>query len=72
MTPISRLLKQRSVLCRRAVEHTLDINEAYLVVHGVMAHAFSRVGDDEHDLGPALATALDVRAERLDRMAVTA
>jgi hypothetical protein len=65
MTPISRLLKQRPALCLRAVEQTRDVNEAYLVVHGVMAHALGQAGDAEHDLAAALRSALDVRSERL-------
>ena len=70
MTQFSRLLRQRSALCRHAMEQTRDVNEAYLVVHGVMAGALGRVGDVEHDLDAALALALEVRSERLDRMAV--
>ena len=63
MTPISRLLKQRRGLYHRAVEQTLDVNEAYLIVHGVMTHAFAHAGDA--DLSDALSSALDVRAQRL-------
>jgi hypothetical protein len=63
------LLKQKSALYRRAVEQTCDVNEAYLVVHGVMARALSGVGDAEHDLGAALASALEMRSQR--PMAVT-
>lgn len=69
MTSISRLLGQTSALYRRAVEQTCDVNEAYLVVHCVVARALSGVGG--HDLGAALASVLEVRSQHLDRMAVT-
>ena len=69
MTPISRLLKQKPLLCERAVEQTRDVNEGYLVVHNVMARALNRVNDPDHDLGPALACALDLRAKRLEAAA---
>jgi hypothetical protein len=68
MTQFSRLLRQGSALYRHAMEQTRDVNEAYLIVHGVMARALGRVGDA--DLDAALASALEVRSERLDRMAV--
>jgi len=71
MTSISRLLWQNSALCRRAVEQTRDVNEAYLVVHGVMAHALSGARGADQDLGAALTAALKVRSRRLDGMAVT-
>lgn len=64
MTPISHLLKQRPALFRSAVEQTRDANEAHLVVHGVMARALSSVRDVDHDLGPALASALEARSNR--------
>lgn len=67
MTPISRLLRQKPNLCARAVEQTRDVNEAYLVVHGVMANAFGRVNEADHDLGPDLTRALDHRAQRRER-----
>jgi len=59
MTVMASLLLQRSTLCRRAVEETSDVNEAYLIVHQVMARAFSGVRNHDPDLGPALAHALD-------------
>jgi hypothetical protein len=65
MTLISKLLKQRSALCERAVEQTRDVNEGYLVVHGVMARAFNRASDGEHDLGGSLTLALDEHSSRL-------
>jgi hypothetical protein len=71
MTSISSLLRQKSALYRRAVEQTCDVNEAYLVVHGVMARALSVAGDAEHDLGAALASVLEIRSQHLDRVAVT-
>lgn len=71
MTPTAMLLRQKSALFRSAVEQTCDVNEAYLVVHGVMANALRRVGNVEHDLGAALASALRLRTQRLDSMTVT-
>jgi hypothetical protein len=71
MTSISRLLRQKTALYRRAVEQTCDVNEAYLVVHGVMAYALSGVSGADHDLGAALASALEIRSQHLDRMLVT-
>lgn len=49
------------------MENTRDVNEAYLLVHHVMAGALSRVGDFELDLGPVLERALDKRSGRLAR-----
>ena len=69
MTSISGLLRQKSALYRLAVKQTCDVNEAYLVVHGVMARALSGVGDAEHDLGAALASALEMRSQH--RMELT-
>jgi hypothetical protein len=73
MTPIARLLKQKTALCLRAFEHTQDLNEAYFLVHGVMAGALSRVEGPEPNLGPnlgpdlglAMTDALDARARHL-------
>jgi hypothetical protein len=65
MTPITRLLKQRPLLCEHAVERTRDVNEGYLLVHNVMARALGRANDAEHDLGAALTYALDLRAKHL-------
>lgn len=65
MTSLARLLRQRPALCLRAVEVTRDVNEAYLIVHQVMAPALSAAGDHEFDFGPSLARALDKRARRL-------
>lgn len=62
MTPMARLLKQRSVLCKQAVEATRDVNEAYLIVHRVMARAIGRPNEHDCDLGPSLGIALDKRA----------
>jgi hypothetical protein len=69
MKSISGLLRQRSALYRRAVEQTCDVNEAYFVVHGVLARALSGVGDADRDLGAALASALEIRSQH--RMTVT-
>jgi hypothetical protein len=65
MTEISKLLKQRPGLALRAMEQTSDLNEAYLIVHGVMTRALGRANDSEHDLGPDLTCALAVRAKRI-------
>jgi hypothetical protein len=62
MTLIARLLKQKTALCMRAFEHTQDLNEAYFLVHGVMARALSGADGAEPDLGSAMTTALDARA----------
>lgn len=70
MTRIASLLGQKSALCRRAFEQTSDMNEAYLMVHGVMARALSRTDGLEHDLGAALASALAGHSQRLDGLAV--
>lgn len=69
MTSISGLLKQKSALYRRAVEQTCDVNEAYLVVHSVMARALGGGGDADRDLGAALASALEIRSQH--RMTAT-
>ena len=71
MTPIARLLKQKTALCSRAFEHTQDLNEAYFLVHGVMAGALSEVEGLEPDLSRAMTDALDARArDRFDTGAV--
>lgn len=62
MTPMTKLLKQRPALSKRAVEATGDVNEAYLIVHRVMAGAISRAEEHDFDLGPSLGIALDKRA----------
>jgi hypothetical protein len=65
MTQIDRLLRQKPTLCLRAFEETRDLNEAHLLVHGVMVQALSNVGAAEQDLGSAMSRALGVRAQRL-------
>lgn len=65
MTEITRLLRQKTVLCARAFEHTRDLNEAYLIVHGVMTKALRSVGSMQPDLGRAMTVALDARARSL-------
>ncbi len=72
MTPMTRLLKQRSALSKRAVEATSDVNEAYLIVHQVMARAISRVSEHDSDLGPSLGVALDKRAAQARNASVAA
>lgn len=69
MNPISKLLEQRPGLALRAMEQTRDLNEAYLIVHGVMTRALRRANDIEHDLGPDLTCALAVRTKRLQAAA---
>lgn len=64
MTQITRLLSQNQALCQAAVEQTGDVNEAYLVVHGVMAHAFDCDEGSAPDLAVALMSALQRRAPR--------
>jgi len=69
MTPIANLLKQKSALCLHALEQTQDLNEAHLLVHGVMTRALARVDGAIPDLGSAMTLALDARAQRLTRLA---
>jgi hypothetical protein len=59
MTAITRILKQRAYLCRRALERTSDVNEAYLAVHAVMVFAMGRVDAPERDLDRDLTGAFD-------------
>jgi hypothetical protein len=60
MTPMAKLLRQTPTLCRRAFEHTRDVNEAYLLVHDLVARAVGRdFGDQDADL--ALTNALAER-----------
>jgi hypothetical protein len=62
MTSISRLLRRESALYRRAVDQTCDVNEAYLVVHGVKARALTTVGDA--DRAPRRkASTLEIRSQ---------
>jgi hypothetical protein len=68
MTAITRLLAQRRGLCERAVKQIRDVNESYLVVHAVMTNALSHATAVDHDLEPALRSALDARAARLKRL----
>lgn len=65
MTPMARLLKQRRALCKQAVEATSDVNEAYLIVHRVMARAIGCPDEHDADLGPSLGIALNKRAARM-------
>ena len=65
MTPMARLLKQGSVLRQSATDETRDVNEAYLIVHQVMTHAIGHAGNEDSNLGPALARALQNRTRRL-------
>ena len=61
MTPMAKLLRQAPALFRRALDHTRDVNEAYFLVHGVIATAVGqmRLGDQNSDT--ALACALEKR-----------
>lgn len=65
MTPTARLLKQKPSLFQRAVSDTRDVNEAYLIVHNVMARAFHPLSRADCDLAPALMRALGARTLRL-------
>ena len=65
MTPIARLLEQKTTLCLHAFEQTGDVNEAHFLVHDVMAQASSRVGGADLDLALAMTAVLDARASRL-------
>jgi hypothetical protein len=62
---ITAILVQRASLCRIALLHTSDVNEAYLAVHAVIAHALSKAGGPKRDLGRDLVCALDKRATAL-------
>jgi hypothetical protein len=72
MTPMARLLRQRPALCERAVEATSDVNEAYLIVHQVMARAISCVREHDSDLRLSLGVALDKRAARAQSVGAAA
>lgn len=65
MTPISKLLKQSPALFESAVEQTQDVNEAYFLIHGVMAFALNRARAGDLDLAPVLACALRTRSQRM-------
>ncbi len=69
MTKMTRLLNQKPDLCRSAFAQTRDVNEAYLLVHNVMARAIARIADADIDLAPAMACALTTRARRLQASA---
>ena len=62
MTPVTTILMQRANLCRSALLRTSDVNEAYLAVHSVIAHALSRAGNPRCDLERDLTSALNRRA----------
>ena len=57
------LLKQGARLRQRAQAHTRDVNEAYFLVHGVMAHALGSRACADHDLDLALTRAFQRRPE---------
>lgn len=60
MTPITNFLQQMPALRRRAFAHTCDTNEAYLLVHGVMASTVGVGGAEDYNL--ALTRAIAHRA----------
>jgi hypothetical protein len=70
MTAIVELLKQKVALCIHAFEQTRDLNEAHLLVHGVMARALGRVDGPKQDLSAAMTQALNARALRLTQLAL--
>jgi hypothetical protein len=70
MTPISRLLMQKATLCLRAFEQTRDLNEAHILVHGVISNALGRINGPKQDLALAMESALDARARRLGGLPV--
>lgn len=65
---ITAILAQRRSLCRSALLRTGDVNEAYIAVHTVMAHALSQTGSPAHDLQRHLNCALHTQAEALGRV----
>ncbi len=68
MTPIAKLLRQGAALRCSATQSTNDVNEAYFIVHEVMADAFARNHDGDHQLAPLLASALLQRLRKLSLM----
>jgi len=72
MTPITLLLRQKPTLCSYALAQTADLNEAHLLVHGVMTNALRLVSGSEQDLAPAMTLALNARADRLAALAASA
>ena len=69
-SPIARVLKQRTNLFTQALEQTRDVNEAHLLVHGVVSHALKRVDEETGNLAAAMNEALHARASRLDAAAL--
>lgn len=53
------MLAQGEHLRYRAEAETSNVNEAHLLVHGVMARAFAAGRDGERNLGLALTDALE-------------
>jgi hypothetical protein len=64
-TTFTAILVQRAGLCRSALLRTGDVNEGYLAVHAVIAHALSEAGSPKRDLDRDLVCALDKRAAAL-------
>jgi hypothetical protein len=55
----AEMLEQGAHLRDRAEAQTDNVNEAHLLVHGVMARAFAEVGDKPRNLDGALTEALE-------------
>jgi len=62
MTPMAKLLRHGPHLTRSALRQTQDMNEARLVVHNVMTHAFSRIDDRGFDANAIMTCALGKHA----------
>ena len=58
MTPMAKLLTHGPHLTRSAMAQTQDMNEARLVVHNVMTHAFSRIDERGFDADAIMTCAL--------------
>ena len=59
MTWKSNLVDQGAQLRGRAEAETLNVNEAHMLVHGVMARAFAAGRQSEQNLNDALTQALN-------------
>jgi len=69
MTWKADMLAQGGLLRDRAEAQTSNVNEAHLIVHGVMARGFASGRDDERNLDLALTEALiDWTDQRMEAM----
>lgn len=55
--PLAKLLAQGPRLLLKAQRDVCDVNEAYMMVHGVMAHALEQGAPWRSDVDDLLATA---------------